>query len=124
MRCPNCASENREGAKFCDECAAPLPLRCPACWTENRPEAKFCNGCATPLRAGEREKRRKGETEKGVTIGLDSRLQTLDSSRLRTPNPRLWTPSHLAERILAEQAAMEARGLPDGERKTVTALFA
>jgi hypothetical protein len=30
----------------------------------------------------------------------------------------------LAERILAEQAALEARGTNDGERKTITALFA
>lgn len=28
MRCPSCGSGNREGAKFCNECAAPLPLRC------------------------------------------------------------------------------------------------
>jgi class 3 adenylate cyclase/predicted ATPase len=35
-----------------------------------------------------------------------------------------YTPRHLAERILAEQAALEARGAPDGERKTITALFA
>jgi class 3 adenylate cyclase len=35
-----------------------------------------------------------------------------------------YTPRHLAERILAEQAAMEARGVTDGERKTITALFA
>src|SRR5205809_4882424 len=48
----------------------------------------------------------------------DSRLQTLD------PRPILYTPRHLAERILAEQAAMEARGATDGERKTITALFA
>ena len=52
--------------------------------------------------------------------------------RLRTPDPRLldprppvsYTPRHLAERILAEREAMEARGAPDGERKTITALFA
>src|SRR5881396_1698329 len=48
----------------------------------------------------------------------DSRLQTLD------PRPILYTPRHLAERILAEQAAIEARGATDGERKTITALFA
>ena len=30
----------------------------------------------------------------------------------------------LAERIRAEQAAMESRGATDGERKTITALFA
>lgn len=34
------------------------------------------------------------------------------------------TPRHLAERILAEQAALEVRGAPDGERKTITVLFA
>src|SRR5436309_1179311 len=35
-----------------------------------------------------------------------------------------YTPKHLAERIRAEQAALEARGSADGERKTITALFA
>ncbi|MBI3757791.1 MAG: AAA family ATPase [Deltaproteobacteria bacterium] len=39
-------------------------------------------------------------------------------------DPRHWTPLHLAERIRAEQAALEARGAADGERKTITALFA
>ncbi len=38
-------------------------------------------------------------------------------------SPRIYTPPHLAERILAEQAAMEARGVTDGERKTITAVF-
>jgi hypothetical protein len=49
-------------------------------------------------------------------------------SELRTPNRELfpvsYTPPHLAERIRAEQAALEARGAADGERKTITALFA
>jgi class 3 adenylate cyclase len=40
------------------------------------------------------------------------------------PDPRSYTPPHLADRILAEQAAMQARGAVDGERKTITALFA
>jgi class 3 adenylate cyclase len=38
--------------------------------------------------------------------------------------PIVYTPRHLDERILAEQAALEAQGAPDGERKTITALFA
>ena len=38
--------------------------------------------------------------------------------------PAIYTPPHLAERIRAEQAALEARGGTDGERKTITALFA
>jgi class 3 adenylate cyclase len=44
-----------------------------------------------------------------------------------TPNtqpPVSYTPKHLAERIRAEQAALEARGVTEGERKTITALFA
>src|SRR4030095_13399585 len=39
-------------------------------------------------------------------------------------DPLSYTPKHLAERILAEQAAMESRGAQDGERKKITALFA
>src|SRR5713101_7630866 len=36
--------------------------------------------------------------------------------------PIAYTPRHLAERIRAEQQALQARGAPDGERKTTTAL--
>jgi class 3 adenylate cyclase len=39
------------------------------------------------------------------------------------PKPS-YSDRHLAERIRAEQAALEARSGPDGERKTITALFA
>ena len=49
------------------------------------------------------------------------------TSQPLTPSPQppsTYTPQHLAERILAEQAAMESRGSADGERKTITALFA
>ena len=48
--------------------------------------------------------------------------QTLDARP--DPRPISYTPPHLAERIRAEQAALEARGGTDGERKTITALFA
>src|SRR5215471_9178068 len=34
--------------------------------------------------------------------------------------PVRYTPAHLAERIRAEQAALEARGAAEGERKTIT----
>src|SRR5262252_867709 len=42
----------------------------------------------------------------------------------QSPAPASYTPPHLAERIRAEQAALEARGVTNGERKTITALFA
>ena len=35
MRCTNCEAENRDGAKFCIECATPLANRCPKCNAEN-----------------------------------------------------------------------------------------
>ncbi|MBI3249601.1 MAG: AAA family ATPase [Deltaproteobacteria bacterium] len=108
MRCPQCGTVNHLGAKFCDECAAPLPQVCPSCRTENRPEAKFCQECATPLTTSRLAEKQRPS----------SHLSTADAK------PILYTPKHLAERILAEQLAMEARGAVEGERKTVTALFA
>src|SRR5437867_3488532 len=49
---------------------------------------------------------------------LAARRQPLDA------RPISYTPPHLVERIRAEQAALEARGASEGERKTITALFA
>ena len=57
-----------------------------------------------------------------VGDGSDSPLQSEATSQ--TQAPASYTPPHLAERILTEQAAMESRGATDGERKTITALFA
>ncbi len=48
---------------------------------------------------------------------------TLSSIPPPSQSPRTYTPAHLAERILAEQAAMESRSSADGERKTITATF-
>ena len=51
-QCPNCATLNRDDARFCSNCATPLvnEIPCPSCGTANRPEARFCNYCGTPLR--------------------------------------------------------------------------
>ncbi|HEV8718400.1 MAG TPA: adenylate/guanylate cyclase domain-containing protein [Candidatus Binatia bacterium] len=62
-----------------------------------------------------------GEKDKGGKGKKDSSEFGVQSSELK---PITYTPPHLAERIRAEQAAMEARGATDGERKTITALFA
>src|SRR5262249_21932848 len=61
-------------------------------------------------------------------------VETSSAQRQETPTPAgprtaslspiSYTPRHLAERIRAEKVALEARGAPDGERKTITALFA
>ncbi len=49
MTCPGCAHENRLSAKFCEECAAPLPRLCPSCGAGLRPAAKFCDECGASL---------------------------------------------------------------------------
>src|SRR5713226_3701036 len=115
MFCPSCQHENPPGSKFCNTCGAKLDSACPSCGHEVRPTAKFCGECGTPFTGKAKGKRQKA---KGKTANLDSRRRTPDA------RPIDYTPKHLAEHIRAEQAAMEARGSVDGERKTITALFA
>src|SRR5918996_1550833 len=105
MRCTHCGSDNPEGTKFCGECGLPFPLRCRQCGFENLPSTKFCRECGTPL------------------TGQSSAPRLQSHTPSREP-PLRYTPKHLAERTLAEQAALESRGAADGERKTITALFA
>ncbi|MGH8136029.1 MAG: adenylate/guanylate cyclase domain-containing protein, partial [Steroidobacteraceae bacterium] len=100
MRCTSCGFENPTGAKFCEECGAKLVRACPACGHETSASAKFCSECGAPLSG------------------------PLPSAALAPSAPIEYTPPYLAERIRAAQADMEARGAVDGERKTVTALFA
>jgi hypothetical protein len=92
MRCPACGFENASGIKFCGECGASLKLKCASCGFENTPKIKFCGECGKPL----------SEASKPAPA----------------PDPRSYTPKHLAEKILKSRSALE------GERKQVTVLFA
>ena len=94
MRCRVCGFENVPDASFCGECGAPLTsmVSCPACGRPNPPKQKFCNGCGQAL--------------------------TRPADRGASPDPRSYTPKHLAEKILTSRSALE------GERKQVTVLFA
>src|SRR5215510_9504305 len=119
MQCPRCGGDNREGAKFCNECAAALPLRCPACGTENRPGAKFCDACATPLTTLPAVADSRGSDTGTIRALAGPPLGTSRSGpEVRGFAPMRYTPRHLAEKILQSQAALE------GERKQVTVLFA
>ena len=100
MRCASCGFENPASAKFCEECGGGLLRICPACGQEAGPAAKFCGECGAPLSAAPLV------TETTPSTPID------------------YTPPYLAERIRATRAEMESRGAVDGERKTVTALFA
>jgi len=96
MRCAKCGSENPDNAKFCDGCAAPLPLRCASCGASNRASAKFCNECAAPL---------------GIATAPAAASRATQHER---PD----------KHTIALGAPLETHDVPEGERKTVTALFA
>ncbi len=51
MKCSRCQHENRAGARFCEQCAAPLARFCTNCGTELPDAARFCPGCAHPVSA-------------------------------------------------------------------------
>jgi hypothetical protein len=49
MKCASCKHENTVGAKFCEECAAPLGKSCASCGTVVSSTARFCPECGRPL---------------------------------------------------------------------------
>ncbi len=49
MQCTACRHENRDGAAFCERCAAPLTRRCASCGADLRPAARFCDACGHPV---------------------------------------------------------------------------
>lgn len=106
MRCTRCGFANLAGANFCEECGTRLARVCPQCGEEATAAAKFCRACGFALDAP------------ASTAAIPA------PPAPATPAPVHYTPPHLVGRILAEQAAMEARGETAGERKTITALFA
>ncbi len=65
------------------------------------------------------------KNQKSKGKGQKAKVKKKNQSLIPNPQPPVsYTPSHLAERIRAEQAGLEARGATGGERKTITALFA
>ena len=97
MKCTKCGHENRSGAKFCEECAAPLARSCAGCGAQLSPTAKFCSECGHPASAV---------------------ASPAPDATPRFSAPEAYTPKHLAEKILTSKASLE------GERKQVTVLFA
>jgi double zinc ribbon protein len=49
VTCPTCGGTSRAGAKFCDDCGAPLAVSCPSCGHPNAVGASFCDECGKPL---------------------------------------------------------------------------
>jgi class 3 adenylate cyclase len=47
--CPQCATENPAGQRFCGSCGAPLAALCSSCGTANPPGQRFCGDCGAQL---------------------------------------------------------------------------
>jgi len=47
--CSKCGHENRETARFCEDCGSALVQRCSKCEAELRPGARFCDVCGQPI---------------------------------------------------------------------------
>jgi class 3 adenylate cyclase/tetratricopeptide (TPR) repeat protein len=97
MICPGCRADNEVDATFCEQCGARLEIRCVECGTAARSGARFCRKCGRLLAPAE---------------------AAPDPSPRQFTSPEIYTPRHLAERILTSRGALE------GERKQVTVLFA
>ncbi|HVB79450.1 MAG TPA: adenylate/guanylate cyclase domain-containing protein [Candidatus Binataceae bacterium] len=95
MHCIKCGTDNREGRRFCAQCGQPLKPGCPACGASNEPGERFCGDCGSAL-AGH------------VQPSVDQ------SPKVTSTAPKI--------RVTPEQP--DASTAVDGERKTVTALFA
>jgi len=82
MKCPQCEFDNRPQAKFCEECAAPLAPTCANCGEPLSETAKFCPERAHPVAAGA-------------------------ATQPRFALPVVYTPKHLAEKIVTSKNSLE-----------------
>ncbi len=94
MRCPRCNADNQPTAKFCIECGVAFQGACVKCGFSNPPTAKFCQECGTSLKAAPEQ------------VGARADRTVLVKAAVTDPG------------------SLQAHQIPDGERKTVTALFA
>jgi class 3 adenylate cyclase len=94
MRCKRCGTESTTGKKFCAACGSPLSSRCPKCAAENSPSSAFCEDC-------------------GAALAGHAAPAATSSTQAASTAPNI--------RVTPEQPAGDPL---DGERKTVTALFA
>ena len=99
MQCPECQFENREGAKFCNECGHKFDVACPECNASNRVGSIFCDECGRKLTVK--------PSPPPKELSLDEKLTRIQK----------YLPKGLTDKILSQKDRIE------GERKQVTVLF-
>ena len=95
MRCTKCGTENPGGKRFCGDCGSLLGHRCSKCGAENLAGKRFCGDCGTAL------------AHDAISPAAPAHKPPASAAAIR---------------IAPEQP--EASLVADGERKTVSALFA
>jgi len=103
MLCPRCQTQNRSGAQFCRQCGTRLESVCPTCNAPVEPGSRFCDACGADLTAG--------------AAAAPAPAPPAAPPPAQFGPPGVYTPKHLAEKILTSRSALE------GERKQVTVLF-
>jgi len=99
MQCPECQFENREGAKFCNECGHKFDITCPECNCSNRVGSKFCDECGHILAAK--------PALLPKELSFDEKLTKIQK----------YLPKGITDKILSQRDRIE------GERKQVTVMF-
>jgi len=84
-----------------------MPLTCTACGSASRSGARFCMHCTAPLPMA------CGECGTDVPTGARFCSQCGAALQVSGPDPRSYTPKHLADKILQSKSALA------GERKAV-----
>jgi Double zinc ribbon len=98
MLCSSCRRENREDAKFCDGCGAPLACVCSNCRASLRALAHFCDACghavstlpesASTLPASPARTQGQSEPDASGPGGVGWRPSTYTSQQAPGPSPR------------------------------------
>jgi class 3 adenylate cyclase/tetratricopeptide (TPR) repeat protein len=96
LRCSSCNAENPDNNRFCGDCGASLPNVCPKCRAENPIGKRFCGACGAATLVPSRHV---------SAAQLSETNSTTSGIRFRSDEP-------------------SAPATSDGERKTITALFA
>jgi len=114
MKCPNCETQNPEGASFCFHCGSTLSLECSNCGTDLPAEAKFCFNCGQATSAAAKSQ----SSPDHIAAPAPSIAATPVADQSGDLLKR-----YIPQGLLAKLEAAQKSGLMEGERRIVTILF-